>query len=64
METMPSRDTSGNCIGECRDRVMEGEVERQEAINRSDKKYDEPARRSPTWTSRRNEPPGAMGGHV
>ena len=64
METMPSRDTNGNCIGECRDRVMEGELERQEAINRSGKSYDEPAERSPVWTSERNDPPGAMGGRV
>ena len=64
MENMPSRDTSGKCIGECRDRVMEGEVERQAAINRSNQKYDEPAERSPVWTSRRNDPPGVMGGRI
>jgi hypothetical protein len=64
MEKMPSRDISGNCIGECRDRVVEGEAERQEAINQSSKRYDEPAKRSPGWTSQRNDPPGAMGGRV
>ena len=64
METIPSRDTSGNCVGECRDRVMEGETERQAAINESTKRYDKPAERSPDWTSRRNDPPGAMGGRV
>ena len=30
MKHMPSRDTSGHCRGECRDRVFEGEVERQQ----------------------------------
>lgn len=64
MEKMPSRDTNGKCVGECRDRVLEGEVERQEAINFSSKPYDEPAERSPSWTSQRNDPPGAMGGRV
>jgi len=64
MEKMPSRDISGNCIGECRDRVVEGEAERQEAINQSSKRYDEPAERSPGWASQRNDPPGAMGGRV
>ncbi len=33
MKKMPSRDTTGKCRGECRDRVHEGEVERQNQIN-------------------------------
>ena len=32
MNTMPSRDITGNCQGECRDRVFEGEKERQASI--------------------------------
>jgi hypothetical protein len=64
MKKMPSRDTTGKCRGECRDRVFEGEHERQMAINRSDKRYDEPAEQSPSWTSKRNDPPGALGGRV
>lgn len=64
MKKMPSRDTSGKCVGECRDRVLEGEKERQAAINSSAKRYDEPSERSPSWTSRRNDPPGAMGGRI
>jgi hypothetical protein len=27
MKEMPSRDTTGTCIGDCRDRVFEGELE-------------------------------------
>ena len=64
MKKMPLRDTTGKCRGECRDRVMEGEVDRQKTINLSDKQYDTPAERSPAWTSRRNDPPGAMGGRI
>lgn len=64
MKKMPSRDTTGKCKGECRDRVFEGELERQAAINHSAKEYDEPAKQSPPWTSKRNAPPGAMGGRV
>ena len=64
MKKMPSRDTNGRCKGECRDRVAEGEKDRQTSINLSGKKYDSPADQSPTWTSSRNDPPGAMGGRV
>lgn len=64
MIEMPSRDTTGNCSGECKDRVFEGEVERQAAINKSDVKYDAPAERSPSWTNQRNDPPGFLGGRV
>ena len=64
MKKMPSRDITGRCQGECRDRVREGEAERQIEINASGKKYDTPAERSPSWTSRRNDPPGAMGGRI
>ena len=64
MKEMPSRDTTGKCVGACRDRVFEGELERQAAITRSGKNYDAPAERSPSWTSQRNDPPGAMGGRV
>ena len=64
MKHIPSRDITGRCQGECRDRVREGEVERQTEINASGKNYDTPAERSPSWTSRRNDPPGAMGGRI
>jgi GTP-dependent phosphoenolpyruvate carboxykinase len=64
MKKMPPRDTSGKCRGECRDRVFEGEQERQMAINHSNQRYDEPAEQSPSWTTKRNDPPGAMGGRV
>ena len=61
---MPSRDTSGHCRGECRDRVFEGEKERQKAINGQSANYSGPSEKSPSWTSERNDPPGAMGGRV
>ncbi len=62
MEKMPTRDTTGNCEGECRDRVMEGEEERQKEI--ASQPYDTPFPTSPSWTKRRNDPPGVWGGRV
>jgi hypothetical protein len=64
MKEMPSRDTTGKCEGECRDRVIEGEEERQKKINQEAIKYDSPASKSPTWTSDRDAPPGSMGGRI
>ncbi|MCJ8502846.1 hypothetical protein [Desulfatitalea alkaliphila] len=64
MKHMPSRDTTGKCRGECRDRVFEGERERQARIDASRFGYSGPAPSSPSWTSSRNDPPGALGGRV
>ncbi len=64
MKKIPSRDITGKCEGECRDRVFDGEKERQEAIDVSGIDYNKPAESSPEWTFRRNDPPGALGGRV
>lgn len=64
MKKMPSRDITGKCKGECRDRVFEGAQERQQIINKETTKYSSPSSRSPSWTSKRNDPPGALGGRV
>ena len=64
MKKMPSRDITGKCEGECRDRVFEGETERQKIIDKETTKYSGPSSKSPSWTSRRNAPPGALGGRV
>jgi len=65
MKKMPSRDTSGKCKGECRDRVFEGENQRQKTINKDKSvSYSAPASKSPSWTSDRDDPPGSMGGRV
>jgi transposase len=64
MNKMPSRDTSGRCKGGCRDRVFEGEKERQRSINKQGVQYSSPAEESPSWTSQRNDPPGYLGGRV
>ena len=63
MKKMLSRDTTGKCKGECRDRVFEGEQERQQLIEKTSK-YNSPSSKSPSWTFERNDPPGAMGGRV
>jgi len=62
-EAMPTRDTTGKCAGECRNRVKEGEMERQREINLSSVEDIEsyPSRKE-AFT--RNEPPGLYGGHV
>lgn len=64
MKKMPSRDTTGKCKGECRDRVYEGEQERQKDIDTSSMSYSSPAEKSPSWTRKRNDPPGALGGRI
>ena len=62
MKKMPTRDTTGKCVGECRDRVKEGEKERQKDI--STKPYNTPSPNSPSWTKKRKEQPAVYGGRV
>jgi hypothetical protein len=64
MTEMPSRDITGKCEGECRDRVFEGEQERQAKIDSEGIQYNTPAPNSPSWTLKRNDPPGVLGGRV
>lgn len=59
---MPERDTSGKCTGECRDRIREGEEERQRTI--VSQPYNEPNPDSPEWTRNRNDQPGVFGGRI
>ena len=63
MSKMPERDITGNCNeGECRDRVAEGNEERQKGIAR--KHYSTPSEKSPSWTKERDEQPAVWGGRV
>ena len=62
MKKMPTRDTTGKCVGECRDRVREGEEDRQKSIK--SKPYNTPSPKSPSWTKDRKEQPGVYGGRV
>jgi len=62
MKKMPKRDTTGKCEGECRDRVREGEEERQKSI--ASQPRSEPSPKSPSWTKNRKEQPGVYGGRV
>ena len=64
MSRIPSRDLNGKCEGECRHRVFDEETNRQAAINQSGMNYNGPAETSPKWASRRNDPPGTLGGRV
>ncbi|RJQ86160.1 MAG: hypothetical protein C4519_02310 [Desulfobacteraceae bacterium] len=63
MTEMPKRDTQGKCEGECRDRVKEGEEERQAKLSHEDVESPEEYPNAPE-AKKRNEPPGSLGGHV
>lgn len=62
-EKMPERDISGKCEGECRDRVKEGEKERQQALKNADVESPDSYPKAP-GAEKRNNPPGELGGHV
>ena len=63
MPDMPKRDITGNCEGACRDRVHEGEADRQNEIAKSKFKSADSFPNAPGASSR-NAPPGWLGGHV
>jgi hypothetical protein len=54
MKKMPSRDITGKCRGECRDRVTEGEKKRQKKI--ASEPYSTPSPNSPSWTFKVKDP--------
>lgn len=60
---MPKRDITGDCEGECRDRVKEGEDKRQAAIKSDTVEAPESYPKAP-GAGKRNDPPGSMGGKV
>ena len=63
MTKILERDRTGKCVGECEDRVREGEEERQAKIN--DESFESPASYPDVpWTKSRREQPGVFGGHV
>ena len=64
MTDMPRRDTTGSCDkGECIDRVLDGQIERQIDISLSE--IETPAFcPDAKWARSGNEPPGVWGGHV
>ena len=57
------RDITGECEGECEDRVRAGEEERRETIAKSSVKSPDSFPKAP-GAKHRNEPPGFLGGHV
>jgi hypothetical protein len=63
MSDMPKRDITGHCEGDCKDRVFEGEKERQKKIAKSRVKSADSFPNAPDAKSR-NDPPGWLGGHV
>lgn len=63
MTEMPKRDTEGKCEDECRDRVKEGEEERQAKMKHEEVEENEDYPNAPD-AKKRNTPPGTLGGHV
>ncbi|MGD2185613.1 MAG: hypothetical protein PVI71_05780 [Desulfobacterales bacterium] len=63
MKEMPKRDITGDCEGDCKDRVLEGEKERQKKIAKFKVKSADAFPSAPGAKSR-NEPPGFLGGHM
>ncbi len=62
MKRIPKRDITGKCRLGCRDRIREGEHDRQLDIEAYP--YSEPLSRSPEWVKNRKEQPGVFGGRV
>jgi hypothetical protein len=62
-EQMQKRYITGNCEGECFDRVKEGEKDRQIVLEKEGVKTPEEYPMAPGAEKRKN-PPGEMGGHV
>ena len=56
------RDATGHCKSECRNRVTEGEIDRQQSINREPVDVPEDYPRA-EWAGDRRLNPGARGGH-
>ena len=62
MKKMPSRDISGNCMGECSDLVIKSNRARQKEIDLF--LYSTSSSKSVPWAKSRSEHPGFLGGHV
>ena len=63
MSNILKRDRTGECEGECRNRVREGEKERQSEMSATS--FDTPnSYPDVPWARSRNEQPGVYGGHV
>jgi hypothetical protein len=62
MKHIPKRDISGKCHFGCRNRVREGQQERQ--LDIASQPYSEPLEYSPEWVRNRNDQPGIYGGRI
>lgn len=63
MKRMPTRDTTGKCVGECKDIVGKADKKRQKEIEAMKVETPESYPSVPGSFSR-NEAPGYLGGHV
>lgn len=60
---MPKRDITGDCEGECRDRVREGKEERQVSLAKKNVRTPEYYPKAP-GAGETSNPLGKMGAHV
>ena len=63
MKNIPKRDITGQCEGECRDRINESNRERQKEMKKYNSLSPESYPNAP-GANKRSIPPGAFGGHV
>lgn len=64
MAEMPKRDTTGNCEGQCDDRVAKMEKDQQKKIDEQGMERSTAQTPSVDHAKSRDRAPGDLGGHV
>lgn len=64
MADMPKRDITGDCEGECKDRVSEMEKDQQKKMNKEGMERSTAETPSVDHAKNRDNAPGDLGGHV
>ena len=64
MTDMPKRDVTGDCEGECEDRVTKMKKEQQKKLDKEGMKGSTEETPKVDHAKKRNNAPGDMGGHV
>jgi hypothetical protein len=64
MTDMPTRDTTGKCVGDCNDQVSKMEKDNQDRINAEGMEGSTAQTPSVGHAKTRDRAPGDLGGHV
>jgi hypothetical protein len=64
MAEMPKRDITGNCEGECDDRVAKMEKDQQKKLDEQGMAHSTSETPSVNYAKSRDNAPGDLGGHV